>query len=453
MAYVNTIPVPPSEWMADILDQERKQRFLAFMETRVGLVNRYSGDNLKDYITPYFGPDTWREVPPARQNIIDRAIRKMALVYKNQPEYVFKPDAPEEYDQIKRWQFFRNAERMANLLGTILLHPVIRGDILDYEVIWWYLPLFGEDPFRPEAIMYPLDIPATGKVQEMKWAYWDAEQTIIIDSNNTHHVSEDNPEEINPYGVLPFVSVHIRPQIDEYFVTGYGEALADTNDALNVTLTEMRLGLRLNMMGQWSVSGVPDDRKILMGVNKVVNLPENATLDVKGPTANISGAVEYLQAEYENAMQNIGHQVQWGGTADQPSAESVRAKAIESLERREDDVIVWSIADRDVYDLEVIISEAAKLGGLPKERTANYAEIEFPLSPQDERERDEWEINQGLTTAAAILIRENPDGFADEKAAIAKILENKAVNRQLGVRSGDQVQEASNFFERRAENQ
>ena len=296
MAFINTLPVPPSVWMGETLSQLRKENLHKFLEARRGLVDRYSGDNLHKFITPYFDADDLKnEVLPARQNLIDRAIRRISLVYKNEPQYEYTGELPEEYDSMGRWKAMRQAERMANLMGSILLYPNILDGKMQYDIIWYYIPLFEDDPFRPSAIMYPLDIPVTGDIESIKWAYWDDENFIILDDNMKHTVSDDNPEEKNIFGVLPFISVHIQPQIDEYFVSGYGWPLADANDSINIALTEMRFGARFSLMGQYVATGLEKGTTVKMGANKVLGIPDGATIGAVNPPAKMDLAVEYLK--------------------------------------------------------------------------------------------------------------------------------------------------------------
>ncbi|MEE9163061.1 MAG: hypothetical protein V3U35_08860, partial [Candidatus Neomarinimicrobiota bacterium] len=235
----------------------------------------------------------------------------------------------------------------------------------------------------------------------------------------------------HPYGRLPFVSVHIRPQVDDYFSEGYGGPLADSNVAINLALTEMRLGVRLNLLGQPWTAGLPAGDRIKLGLNNVPNLPEQGQLNFAAPTANMSAAIDYIRAEYENAAQNLGMQIQWGGTADQPSAESLRVRAIELIERREDDVAVWLQADSETYALEHIIWRQHLKGELPAERRADFAEVSFPKSGAEKRAELEWRFAHGLDNPVALLRRENPDGFADEAAARTFIHDNLAASREL----------------------
>ncbi len=439
--FQNAFPVPPEAWLADQLEDLKQGRFTAFMVRREEILDMYTGDDLESSVKAYFrDPErpggslypALEQAPLARQNLLDRFVRRLALVYKQRPDYPIGDAAwPEGYDLLRRWLFFKAAERKAALLGTALLHPLARRGRLDWDFIWYYLPLFGDDPLTPEAVLYPLSTPSadvSGNAR-LRWAYWDAAQHYIMDTEGTI-VEEPFGGREHPYGRLPFVSVHPRPQVDEYFAEGYGGPLADANVAINLALTEMRLGVRLNLLGQPWTSGLPVGDRIKLGLNNVPNLPEQGELHFAAPTANMQAAIEYIRTEYENAAQNLGVQVQWGSSADQPSADSLRVRAIELLERREDDVAVWLQADNEVYDLERAIWPHHLPGELPAHRRVNFAEVAFPKTGAEQRADLAWRFAHGLDNPAALLRREDPDGFADEEAARAFIRENLALTKE-----------------------
>ena len=158
--------------------------------------------------------------------------------------------------------------------------------------------------------------------------------------------------------------------------------------------------------------------------------------DVHLSKDNFFQAVEYIKAEYENAFQNIGLHITWGESGGVPSGESLKVKNIELLERREDDLTTWLVADNELYEIEKIVwekSEGTK-GKLP-ERTVNFAEVEFPVTPEQQQARDEWDLQHGQITEAEILWRDDPDGYKTIEEAEKKVAENKAKTAPVRGRS------------------
>ena len=112
-------------------------------------------------------------------------------------------------------------------------------------------------------------------------------------------------------------------------------------------------------------------------------------------------------------------------------------KNIELLERREDALPVWLKGDSDLYEVERIVwpkSDGTK--GKLQDREVNFAEVEFPVTPEQQQARDEWDLEHGQTTEAEILWRNDPDGFKTIKEAEKKVVDNKAQSGQPTIVSG-----------------
>ncbi len=436
---INSFPVVPAVWLGDMVINLKRKNHDKFMLTRETLIEAYEGDNLQQLTDQWFTSKktgVQKNVPGAVQNLLDRGIRRLSLVYKDEPDYG-TDKWPDGYDPMKRWLFMKNAERTANNIGTVLLRPVVRDGMMDYDLIWNYIPFFEDDPLTPTGILYSVVTPSVKleAVPDIEWVFWTTENLVVFDSNMKVKAQPENEKNENKFSILPFVTVNVR-QGQGYWNWGYGNPLLDANTALNVAFTEMRLGMRYSMMGQWVATGVNEKTKITMGVDQVQKLPEGATLEAKAPPAAMADAVTYIKAEYENAFQNIGLHITWGESGGVPSGESLKVKNIELLERREDDLTVWLKGDNDLYEVERVVwekSEGAK-GKLP-DREVNFAEVEFPVTPEEQQERDQWALDHGQTTEAEILLRNNPDGYEDIEEAEAKVTANKASSAPQSGRS------------------
>ncbi|HEA68301.1 hypothetical protein LCGC14_1268440 [marine sediment metagenome] len=426
--FINSFPKVPSEWLGDMVLALKKKNHQDFQKEREELQDAYEGNNLQELTDNFFKNKENKvqtSVPGASQNLIERAIRRRSLVYKNRPDYGVAK-WPEGYDAMKRWLFFKSAERIANNIGTILLRAKVIDDEMNYELLTDYIPFFEEDPLVPTGILYPVTTPSADITAnpETQWVFWTKDILLVMDSKGNPKVQPDNTENVNRFGILPFVTVNVREGRD-YWRWGYGKPLLDANLAVNVAVTEMRLGTRYSMMGQWVATGQGlDDIKIKMGVDQVIKLPQEATLQAIAPPAEMSAAVDYAKFEYENVLQNMGLNVQWGDDGGVPSGESLKVKNIELLELREDDVATWQVADEQLYEVEQAVWE----GKLPN-RTVNYDEIEFPVTPTEQQAQDQWDLDHGLLTTAQILMRDNPDGYKTEKKAQDQINKNREVQR------------------------
>ena len=85
------------------------------------------------------------------------------------------------------------------------------------------------------------------------------------------------------------------------------------------------------------------------------------------------------------------------------------------------DVARWRNVETEVYVIERDILSRVGVS-LPDTLMVDFSEsVEF-LSPQEQRERDDWDLSHNLTTVAKIAMRQNKD--LDEAQAEQMILEN-----------------------------
>ncbi len=458
MIFTNTQPAVPEEMLNALLRGFKEQQHDKRMQERGQLLDRYTGKDVTGPWKKMFTEKTQKQVILAQHKILKGAVDKVSMVYKKQPQYdMGESDLPDEYSLDRRWLDFKKAERLTNLLGTVLIHPVWRAERLQRDIIWEYWVLTPHDSLIPAGILYPVMHPSADVTQAKGdlLAYWDADRHFLIsEGGNRIPPSEDNQEMINPYGILPFQSCHAEEQSGEYWVEPPFSDVANVMDEINVGLTEGRLAITFNTMGQPVISGdVAGDKDVELGVDKIMQLRNQGDkFEFVSPTANFTGLVETLKFEMTTALNNHGISPKWsqeGGTP--PSGWSLMVQNLDLLENREDDVPYWTYYDNGVYEIEQRIMEVEGKGKLPKERRVNFTEIKFPLSPEEDRDIKDWRLKHGLDSVVDYIMQENPDGFKDRAEALTKILENKTENRQAGIRADDNIQEAPNLFERRQE--
>ncbi len=427
--FTNSAPRVPSQWLDDLVMGLKLKNHSEYMKEREVLLDAYEGNNLRELNDVFFTNDegkVQKSVPSATQNLIDRAIRRRSLVYKNQPDYG-DVKWPNGYDPNKRWQFMKGSERTANNIGTVLLRPKVIDGVMDYELLWEYMPFFGENPLDPTGILYSVIVPsAEMSTPKREWVWWTKDTLLVMNDNGKVISQPDNPKNANRYGMLPFVTANVRMG-REYWSWGYGKPLLDANTAINVALTEMRLGVRYSMMGQWVATGEFDDKAIVKGTDKVIKLPTGATLQAIAPPAEMNAAVEYIKAEYDMTLQNIGMKIKFADTGEAQSGISLKIESVELLELREDDVAIWNMVDDNLYEKEKAVWKVDGTGDLP-ERTTNFSEIEFPKTPEEQQGQDQWDLDHGQTTEALILMRENPDGYNTEEEAQEQVNKNKSAS-------------------------
>ena len=104
---------------------------------------------------------------------------------------------------------------------------------------------------------------------------------------------------------------------------------------------------------------------------------------------------------------------------------------IENLEARISDIPTWREWEKERYEIDrsVIRTHTGKDTG--ERYSVDFAEIEFPKSPQEERAELDWKLAKGLISREDLFRHFNPD-ISDEdlKAKLGEVDEAKAEPKQ-----------------------
>jgi len=81
--------------------------------------------------------------------------------------------------------------------------------------------------------------------------------------------------------------------------------------------------------------------------------------------------------------------------------------------------------EKEWYDVERVIAEYNGIS-LPEEFGIDFQEVEYPKTIQDQIMKDQFDLQNNLTTHAKIMIRDNKDLSLQQAQAV--IDDNKSVN-------------------------
>ena len=386
----------------------------------------YSGVSVEQYITNYFNGDAFREIPPSITNFTRKFINKISRIYSLGAKRTVGGSTA-RYEQLIPTKDVRmkHSERMTRLLGTVANRIHWKGEFFDYRPIYYFEAYFDDDPFTPNAIIYPLlnNTADLSNTDNMQWEYWDNEKYGLMDEDG-----EMLSESPNPYGIIPFVFTHREDQVDSFFVEGASDII-NCNEQVNIALTEMNLGMRFNMFGQPWVTGLRADQSMLRaGSNTILDMGEDGAYNITSPSGNIMEAIQNIKFQMELVATNNHLWIQWAESGGEvPSGISLMIKDMERKEDYYDDIALWRMYEQDFYNVERII---AKYNGieLSEEFGVDFEEVEYPKTVQDQILKDQFDIQNNLTTMAKIMVRDNKDLTVKQAQKI--INENKTVNQQ-----------------------
>tara|TARA_Y100000593_G_scaffold33276_1_gene65448 strand:+ start:8069 stop:9421 length:1353 start_codon:yes stop_codon:yes gene_type:complete len=385
----------------------------------------YAGDNTQQYIEDKFKIAAFKEHPPSNFNITKRFINRMSRIYT----LGANRNVNATYDKltyVKNYKM-KHIEKMTRLIGTIATRITMEeynGELyFDYHPVYYFDPIFHEDPYHPIAITYPiLTAPEDlAKVADLQYAYWDDTRYVKYDENGK--ILEEIEHGL---GVLPFCFTHREHQLTEFISPGAFD-IVNCNEDINIIMTEAGLGMRFQMFGQAVISGFYSDDKIMRaGSDETIVLPEGSTYTYATTQTNVLQAIELIKSKLDLCAQNNHLYVQFaqdGGET--PSGIALKIKDLERFEDYQDDIELWKIYEHKLYEKEKAL--ASQFGiSLPNKLKLDFNEPEYPMTVQDQIALDSFHLEKNLITEAGLMVKYNQDLTIEEAQKI--INENKKVN-------------------------
>jgi hypothetical protein len=392
---------------------------------REGYINKlldyYNGNATYQYISSRFDLEAFSEVPPYEANITKKFINKMSRIYTVGADR----NINDKYDDLAvlKDSKMKHIERMTRLIGTIATRIMyVDGEMpyFDYQPIYYFHPFFEDDPFRPVALTYPLMHHSTdaSNTDNAQYIHWNNTEYIIFDEEGAII-----DQKVHGYDTLPFVFTHREHQCDNFYVDGAND-IVNANEHINITMTEMQLGLRFQMFGQPIVSGADLGNRQRFGSDVILELPQEATYDIKAPSGDIEKVIENVKFQMELVAQNNHLFVQFaqdGGET--PSGIALKIKDLERFEDYQDDLALWTQYEHEMYQIERKIAQSLGIA-MPEALKLDFNEPEYPMTVQDQIALDNHRLNLGLVNKAELMVEYNKDLTIEE--ANAKLQENEA---------------------------
>ena len=418
---IGELSVLMSKW--DI-NQQRKNKW---KQSRYKALDYYKG-NTKEYVHDYFSESTLSKVPIGNVNITKRIINRISLVYMEAPIRTYTKEDVTDYFSGKDHKLQR-LERMTNLLDGVLIKPCWRikddgSECIEYDIIMDYEPLFDTDPLNPYAIVYPIAQKAEVlDTTPEQFAYWDSENHFIFDKNGKMYTHDDNPDMVNPYGVLPFVECFRdgKPETD-YLDTNASTDLIQTNLAINVAETNKNANIMFQSFGYLFVNGAGIDKDTMqIGQDKVNYLGVDGSISIVSPPNAVPALDESIQSSYKMLAQNYHLPISFVEGTTAASGVALKLRNTELTDDRKSDVTRWREVEFKLFELErriIAVEDGKDAGDL---EDVDFSESVEVLNDQEQRDKWEWELSKGLIDLADILMQKNPDLTREEAEAELEI--------------------------------
>ena len=409
------------------VQQQRKNKW---KQSRYEALDYYKGVT-KEYVSNYFSDSTLSKVPIGNVNITKRVIDRISLVYMTPPVRLYSNEDTPDFFKEKDLKLQR-LERMTNLLDGVLVKPCWRikdgKGYIEYDIIMDYEPLFDTDPLKPYAIVYPIAQKASVlDTTPEQFVYWDAENTFVFDKNGKQYTTDDNPDMVNPYGVLPFIECFRdgKPETD-YLDTNASKDLIQTNLAMNVAETNKNANIMFQSFGYLFVNGAGIDKDTMkIGQDKINYLGVDGSISIVSPPNAVPALDESIQSSYKMLAQNYHLPISFVEGTTASSGVALKMRNQELTDNRKSDVIRWRDIEYKLFELErlmIAVEQGKDAGDL---EDVDYSESVEVLNDQEQRDKWEWELSKGLIDLADVLMQQNPD--LDRAEAEAYLEERKKV--------------------------
>ena len=389
-------------------------------DVRDEALDYYTYNNTAKYIDQYFSGTLQQEIPIYNVNLTKKLINRISLVYKNAPIRDIENDNYFDLTTDKDWKL-KNFERIHNLLGTLAVQVCWEDERIKYNPIINFVPIMDPyNPLKPIGITYPLNksVADWRSTEEDLFVYWSEEEHFMFETSGK--IIQVNDDNLNPYGILPFVFIQPTHMVDEFWNEGAMD-IALGNKQIDVAMTMLQHHIR-TAGGQYVIEGRVDANNIELGLNKVVVIDEGRMNNISSNTS-INDIKEGIQFQLKTIAFNNNLNFDFGLSGSK-SGVALRIENLELLEAREDEVEKWRRVEKELYKVEkqVLLTESGI--NLPEDISLDYAEIEFP-DYEKEREEWDWKFKHGLADKFDYLMAQDPDKFPDRESAIEYLDERK----------------------------
>lgn len=389
-----------------------------FRLKRSKALNYYNG-RTEQYTEKLFSDKIISSIPIANINITKRVVDRISMVYMVEPIRVYTKEEVVDYFYRKNHKLQR-LERYTNLLDAVLIKPCWRDGKIEYDIIHDFEPHFGDNPMKPIAYTYPLSIKSEVLDDTpVMYAYWDEETHFVYDENGTIQKNPDNPDNVNFYGILPFVECFREGKPEyAYFDTDPLTDLIQTNYLINVSETNKMANVHYQSFGYLYANGSQVDKEDLdVGQDKIMYLGMDGNLNVVAPPNSIPALSESIKDSYKMLVQNYHLPTSFAEGTTAESGVALRIRNQELNDARKSDISRWHDIEKEIFEVEkvILLHEMGMDAG--ELESVDFSESTDVMSAEEKRADWEWKLAHGIIDKADILMQMNPDGFPDREAA------------------------------------
>lgn len=371
-------------------------------------------------------PETFRVF---QVNAVKKVINKRANLYRLAPRRLFIGIDQAAGDELYRSAnvdiVLKRLSRLTKLLKTTVLQVGWMNDQLTLSVVSpSILDVVYDDPQNPTRVIVTH---RSANEKDVTYSDWTRRTYTRRDYRGNPIKVDGNPHRLNPYGLLPFVYLFDSLPDDQFFIPG-GDDLIESQEAINVALSNLWRAVELQAHGQAWASGIPAGEALSIGPERAITLPEGGSFGFAAPNAPITDILEAIQFVMRQiaASNDLSADV---FDLDRRS-ESGAAKHVEQIdlrEARQDDIALWRRYEYQLFEVIKRVVNTHAPGTIPDSAkvVVDFAEMQENLTETERLNNAQKKLEMGVWSPVDILRTENPDGYATREDAMSELLRRK----------------------------
>lgn len=370
-------------------------------------------------------------------NLVKKIVNKRANLYRLPPRRQFtgmdQGAGDDLYRAINADVVLKRASRLTKLLKTTILQVGWNGERVTLSPITpGILDVIADDPENPTRIIVTN---RAATEADVTYSDWTATSYTLRDYRGHPISTPGNPNGVNPYGVLPFVPLFDTLPDDQFFLPG-GDDLIESQEAINVALSNLWRAVELQAHGQAWATGLSAGEVISTGPDRAVILPEGGQFGFAAPNTpigDILSAIQFVMRQVA-ATNDLSADV---FDLDRRS-ESGAAKHVEQVDLREaraDDIALWRTYEARLFEVLKAVANTHAPGTVPDGASiaVDFAEMSENLTETDRLNNAAKKLQFGVWSPVDVLMNENPDGFTTRADALAELTRRSEEWAALGM--------------------
>ncbi len=368
-------------------------------------------------------------------NMVKKIVNKRANLYRLAPRRTFEGADQAALEALYKAGnvdvTLKKASRMVKLHKTAVLQVGWQNGAPTLSVLTpAILDALYNDPEAPSRL-----IVTYRGARDVDTQYSDWTATSFTRRNYQGHpiAIPGNNENANPYGILPFVPLFDALPDDQFFLPG-GDDLIESQEAVNVALSNLWRSVELQAHGQAWATGVNAGEALQTGPDRAITLPEGGTFDYAAPNSPIMDILEAIQfVMRQTASSNdLSSDV---FDLDRRS-ESGAAKHIEQIdlhEARQDDISLWRTYEKRLFETIKRVANTHQPGLIPEAATVSvdFAELQEFQAESERLSNARVKTELGMWSPVDLLRSENPDGYPTREDAYQELLRRREESQSL----------------------